>query len=170
MAELKSPVAWLTDAEYRRSPFPERALAQARGKVGVRELPVNRGFWVERFLASVGLGPGHAWCAAFVHWCLVEAGAPKKALPKAAGRVRSWRDWAAANGRSGASPKRGRLAYWLNKDGTGHIGLVAEASGGRVRTIEGNTNEAGAREGVAVLDKWRREGDWDGYIVLEGLA
>jgi hypothetical protein len=34
----------------------------------------NDGREVEKYLRSVGLGKGYAWCAAFVHWCFDSAG------------------------------------------------------------------------------------------------
>ena len=41
-----------------------------QSQVGVREQGgANRGEQVEQYLASVGFGPGYAWCAAFVSWC-----------------------------------------------------------------------------------------------------
>lgn len=45
--------------------------------IGVREATGNNdGFEVEMFLKSVGLEKGNSWCAAFVHFCLNEAGIP----------------------------------------------------------------------------------------------
>ena len=32
--------------------------------VKVREVGVNSGYWVLKFLSAVGLGKGYAWCAA----------------------------------------------------------------------------------------------------------
>ena len=44
-------------------------------QVGVREIGgSNRGPYVEMYLVSVDLGPGFAWCAAFVSWCYQNAG------------------------------------------------------------------------------------------------
>lgn len=39
-----------------------------------------------------------------------------------------------------------------------HIGIVTGAAGATIQTIEGNTNEAGSREGTAVLRKDRALG------------
>jgi hypothetical protein len=49
---------------------PPRHLLVASSFVGVTERGANRGPEVEMFLRGVGLGPGHAWCAAFVSYCL----------------------------------------------------------------------------------------------------
>lgn len=123
----------------------------------VREVGVNRGFWVERFLAGVGLGPGYSWCAAFVAFALKQAG--WKDLPKGAAAVRNWASWAKANGRITAKPERGDLFFWLNADGTGHMGFVVEATPTTVRTIEGNTNTAGSREGDGCYRRTRSRAD-----------
>lgn len=164
---MKSPVKYLTDEEYSALPIEERVLHVARSKVGVREAGRNRGHWVSRFLASVGLGPGYAWCAAFVSWCIEEAGGTK-------GRYGPWPKWKRAAVRYWAShavwrgdsfdlnhAKRGMLLYWVYKNGQGHIGFITGVdtdSRGNVvaiRTIEGNTNKAGSREGDGVYDKTR---------------
>jgi len=52
----------------------EAALAVAITKLGVHEVGGNNcGPEVEEFLASVGLGPGNAWCAAFLYFCFRQA-------------------------------------------------------------------------------------------------
>lgn len=128
----------------------------------VRETGNNRGPRVEMYLASVGLGPGNPWCAAFCNWNLKQAGYPTG--PKVgAGAVRNWIKWADDHGRlyrGGQWARRGMLFCWLNSNQTGHIGFVAEVKKGVagtwwIRTIEGNSDENGSREGVAVVRKWR---------------
>ncbi|MDP6779639.1 MAG: peptidoglycan-binding domain-containing protein, partial [Candidatus Latescibacteria bacterium] len=59
----------------RASRLMSSALDIALDEVGVREVPrnSNRGEKVEQYLASVGLEPGLAWCAAFAYWCVGEA-------------------------------------------------------------------------------------------------
>jgi hypothetical protein len=37
--------------------------------------------------------------------------------------------------------------------GTGHTGLVLEVHGGKLLTIEGNTNDGGSREGIGVFER-----------------
>lgn len=145
----------MTDADYESAPVQERALAWASSFKGTREHGINRGPLVQRFLASVGLGPGYPWCAAFMSHVLRQAGyvgGPTKG--RAA--VRNWAKWAKDENKVYLKPKRGDLFYWLNKNGTGHIGIVAEVNGGTVRTYEGNTNAQGSREGDGVYEKSRQ--------------
>lgn len=121
-------------------------------KEKVREQGHNAGFWVSKFLASVGLPTGYAWCAAFASYCLKEAG--YKGGPKSGkAAVRNWAAWAMDTHRIVEHPQRGDLFYWLNSDGTGHIGFVVRNRGQFVDTISGNTNEAGSREGDGIYRK-----------------
>jgi hypothetical protein len=157
----KSPVKWLTDAQYEASTPATRVLAWADSQVGVREEPrgSNRGPKIREYLESVGLGQGYAWCAAGMYWCCLKAGISAHDLPqkrKAAGVI-NWKAWAWATGRNRSEAARGRFGYWLNQDGTGHIFICASKSIlGVIRTIEFNTDgEAGSREGDGVYKRTR---------------
>jgi len=143
---MKSPVKYLTDAEYTALPVQERALQFAAAQVGQREIGKNAGPFVTRILASVGLGPGFPWCAAFASWCLRNAGF-KGGPTSGRAAVRNWAKWASQQGITSSKPVRGALFYWLNSNQTGHIGFVTKVEGASVHTIEGNTNDAGSREG-----------------------
>lgn len=122
----------------------------------VKETKRNSGVWVDWFLSLCGLGPGYAWCAAFVSACFklakIETG-PKSGRA----RVANWYQWAKENNLlvENESPRRGDLWGYVNSDGTGHIGIVTNKRAPYVFTIEGNTNESGSREGTAVLRKQR---------------
>jgi hypothetical protein len=152
---MRIPISWKgTESQFRELPLPERALWWARQELmrGVREVGTsNSGPDVEKYLKVVGLGPGHPWCAAFVSWCLRQAGLLE--LPKGAAAVRNWQAWRGVA--PVKLPRRGDLMFWLNPDLTGHIGFVAGVGPGWVRTIEGNTNAAGSREGTHVQEKRR---------------
>lgn len=139
-----------------------------RSQVGVKEQGgANRGEQVEQYLASVGLGPGYAWCAAFVSWCLqqVDVEHPKSAwVPSYARKQR-------------LIYQRGKFIYRMPQTGDvfliwysrlnrpAHIGFVDQwHSAGHARpgrhsawviTVEGNTNEDGSREGDGVYRKRR---------------
>lgn len=160
--------AWLTDAQFHALGDRERALIVAAyfcDTVKVREEQVNRGYWVTRFLAGVGLGPGYAWCAAFVTYCIRQAGYTGD-LPKGAAAVQNWVTWAKATGRLVKSPSRGDLGF-LSATGPSHIFFVVSVDErlGVARTIEGNTNAEGAREGNGVFRRTRKIEDWH-YIQI----
>lgn len=127
------------------------AIDTARSYRGAVEKPPgsNAGTEVERFLASVGLGPGYAWCAAFASHSLQQghvapinsdgqeirsAGAQKYRDAK---RTLSPRD--VATGRKTAPA--GSLVVWAVRGSwKGHIGMVVRDWRGRCGlTVEGNT-------------------------------
>lgn len=157
---MESPVRWLSNEAYRKAVFATRALAWAASQVGVRESGRNKGKMVEAYQEQAGLGKGggYPWCAAFVYWCYIMAGVPTKLLPNfgAAAAVRNWWDWAVKNDRLTVEPQRGDLFYWVDANGQGHIGFVlGEPVLGFVRTIEGNTNDGGSRDGDGVYRRTR---------------
>ena len=130
----------------------------------VREIPrnSNRGPDVERYLARAGLGPGFAWCCAFVYWCFDEA-ASRSELPnpmvKTAGCLDHWSRALGHGARRLASAdaigdpglvQPGMVFIMDHGRGAGHTGLVETVSGGLVTTIEGNTDASGTREGGGV--------------------
>ncbi len=152
----KSPVAYLTDEEYTNLPAHMRALHVARSKVGQRESGGNnRGPFVERLLARLGLAPGNAWCAAFVTTCLLDAGVPSKYLPKGPAAVWNWYKDAKALGCLTDYGNRGSLIYRVQSNRKGHIGFVADRRSVVARTIEGNTGPDGGRDGDGVYEKKR---------------
>lgn len=158
---MKSPVRWLSDLSYAVLPGGHRAVAWADSQVGVRERGRNRGPEVQEYQAVAGLGSGggFAWCASFVYWCCLKAGMPTCGLPRigSCAAVRNWVLHAGTKGALVSSAGRGRLFYWLNSDGTGHIGFcLGPAVLGVFRTIEGNTDgESGSREGDGVYKRTR---------------
>jgi hypothetical protein len=131
-------------------------------QVGVRELTgKNDGPEVKQYLASVKLKEGFAWCAAFVNYCLESCSIK---TPKS-GWVPSWlikeriiynskQIYVAGNY---TKPLRGDLIFLYNKEmgRPAHIGFVDEWGDEYVKTVEGNTNTAGGREGNGVYRKIR---------------
>lgn len=146
-----------------------KALSVAQSQNGVREVPVNsnRGPDVEKYLKSVGVGPGNAWCAAFTSWCIEAAGGKKGAdYPHTAGTSAIW-TWAQSRGpqywlnpqdptHSTLTIPAGALFLIYGKVGeverVKHVGFVQSVRGGAIRTIEGNTNLSGSREGGGVYE------------------
>ncbi len=153
---------------WRNASLAERAVHVARAQLdkGVQELSPNWSPDIRRYLAVTGIFRPAPWCAAFVTWCLIEAGADRKKLPALAASTYWWYVWAKqtkrlrvdTKGKPANAPRRGDLAGW--NSGTGHIFIVREVvrrvdGGPKVGTIEGNTNRAGGREGVAVMERTR---------------
>lgn len=138
-----------------------QALRIAGTHVGDRETSRNSGPEVDAFLASVGLGPGYPWCAAFVYFCFREAAASVRApnpCPRTAGALRLW-DLCTpqADLTQFVSPDAGSVFVIDHGHGLGHVGFVEELlDDGTLRTIEGNTAPTGTREGDGVYRRSRR--------------
>lgn len=132
-----------------------------QSQVGVRELSGrNDGFEVEKYLASTDLGKGYAWCAAFVNWNLEQCGS------NSAGSAWS-PDWLPASTTiykrgqfSYATPQPGDVfgIYFQSKKRIAHVGFIERwGNTSFAITVEGNTNDAGSRDGDGVYRKFRHK-------------
>lgn len=140
----------------------------ARKYIGQTEKPQNAGFNDAVFqakMAAVGFVSGHAWCAYFTELVFKEA-FPQlhKELDKlfSASTITTYRNFRDAGYPISTRPKVDDLVIWQNYvDGkpqlTGHAGVVswADVDGWHFRSIEGNTNDVGGREGYIVAEKKR---------------
>jgi len=128
-------------------------------EIGVREATGrNDGERVEAYLRAVGFGKGHAWCAAFVSWTFQQCGvkAVKSAWSPAwfpSGKV----IWSRGNKQQSVSPAAGDVfgIYFPSRKRIAHVGFVHRWGKKYLETVEGNTNEAGSREGDGVYKKRR---------------
>ena len=108
----------------------------------------------------IGLN-GQPWCHSFVSWCANEAGISSSVIPKTGG-THFGANWFMDKKQfikpsKDNPPKRGDLMYHDSGKGKGHVGIVIAYNGnGTVTTIEGNTNNAGSREGTVVTKKERK--------------
>ncbi len=137
--------------------------------LGQEEIKGNMGFKDPEFDAkmdSVGMVDGYPWCCLFTELCFVEAYqdfCPEK-LPLlkkefSAGTVRTFRHFKKI-GWTSQTPESGDVVIWQSyKNGkaqtTGHAAIVVEVVGDCIKTIEGNTNDKGGREGYIVASKTR---------------
>ena len=142
----------------------------------------NRGKYVETYLKAVGLGPGYAWCGAFVRFRLEKAAAALGLeIPRGFPDSAYTPDYAAWAKREGlwipiSDPDkvmRGDLGcfYFRAKGRIAHIGIVVQQFSSprrRCVTVEGNTGPADAagavqREGDGVYRKYRDISDFGEY-------
>ena len=138
--------------------------------LGQEENKGNMGFKDPEFDAkmdSIGMVDGYAWCCLFTELCWVEA--YKEFNPKilpllakefSAGTVRTFRHFKSL-GWTSDEPEEGDIVIWQSyKNGTaqstGHAAIVMEVVGDHIKTIEGNTNDKGGREGYIVASKNRK--------------
>ncbi|WP_018622064.1 CHAP domain-containing protein [Spirosoma luteum] len=154
----------------------EILLRVAASQIGISEVPPgsNRGPQIDLVLKGVGLTPGYAWCSAFSYWVFAQMSRMTQTHnphPKTAGVLNLWdlagfdevdlkRITAAEVAKKPELVKPGMQFLMKFSSTAGHTGIVekVEVRGGRrmLVTVEGNSNRAGEREGVAVLKQTKR--------------
>jgi surface antigen len=145
----------------------DKIIIAAQKYIGQYEKKNNSGFYsrdFEKKMESVGWSPTQSWCAYFAElaWKDGFAGHPLlKTLDRlfSGSATATFANFSASKlFKTGATPKLGALVVWrFGNDWRGHIGIVTSIDGkGGFKSVEGNTNQAGGREGVAVLEKYRK--------------
>lgn len=138
----------------------------AKKYIGKTEKPGNMGFndvEFEKKMKAVGFQPTHAWCCYFAELCFKEAFPEKAAaLDKlfSASTVQTFNNFKKAGYKISATPVPGALMIWQSYSKgkaliTGHAGICIQGGGNSCRTVEGNTNDGGGREGYIVAEKTR---------------
>lgn len=146
------------------------SIAAGEEKKKVREQPKNsnKGPEVSEYLRRAGVRPGLAWCCAFVYWCFDEAAKQhgrSNPMVKTAGCLFHW-NHAQKKGagrvlksqavNNPALVKAGMIFIIDHGGGLGHTGLIEKVEGGRITTIEGNTDASKTREGGGVYRLHRK--------------
>lgn len=139
-------------------PAVDAVLAAAALLLPVREIAgqPNHGAMVRAILASVGLAEGNPWCMAFVSYAGHGVLGARWPLPRT-GSCDVALEAARAHGLTVTAPARGDLFLIMKSrtDAT-HVGFVTGVDAdGRFRTLEGNTNAGGGREGDGVYQRVR---------------
>ena len=129
----------------------------AKGFVGTRELPNNRGYWIDRFNKFTKNPIGSPYCQAFVNFCIDSA---KAKLPIKSGLAMNYKtkkSQSAAKVLAGIyKVKAGDVITWQKgKTIYGHTGFASEnwknESG---MTIQANTTKTGeSRDGGGIWEK-----------------
>ena len=127
-------------------------------QIGVREATGrNDGKQVELYLKSVGLGKGYAWCSAFVRWCFDKCGV-KTTINAMALSTHSVKRLVYFEGKFIKEPQQGYVftLYYPHLNRIGHTGFFDKKINNKIyKSVEGNTNSAGSREGDGVYVKYR---------------
>jgi hypothetical protein len=154
------------------------ALSVAQSQIGVREVPPrsNLGEKVELYQKTVGIDRGSYWCAAFIYYCFNEAAKRldiSNPLFRTGGCLEHWNHSSAKkikakDARDNPSlVKPGHIFIIDHGGGHGHTGIVKRVEGGRLITIEGNSNSNGSSDGIGVFELDRRNvwmTDLKGYL------
>lgn len=115
-------------------------------------------------IIKAGQKPGEAWCSYFAEAMFCEAYPEKeKQLRKVfnPGAVATYNAFVASGIKGKATPVVGDLVIFQHYENgkpqwQGHAAIVSEVfPNGTFKTVEGNTNEAGGREGIGVFEKTR---------------
>jgi hypothetical protein len=152
----------------------------------VEEGEDNHGDHIAKYLKTVKLDEGFAWCAAFVKYRFIEASKKlKKKLPKSfmdlSGWTPEWASWGKKEKRwitvqeardNPALLKKGYLGlFYSNRRGRiYHIGVVIKTIEGGVQMVEGNTGPetdvvSADGDGVYIKHrKWINFGTFGGFI------
>lgn len=148
------------------SKLGDKLVAVAKKEVGVEEVhSSNCGPRVNEYKSATNLPPNEAWpwCAAFVCWCLREAmkgGTYTFKRPTTAGAW-SFEDWSRSQDNStntrkpaGSDIQSGDIVIFTFS----HIGIATSSPDhdGYFKTVEGNTDSSGSREGGGVFAKNRK--------------
>ncbi|MBY0478835.1 MAG: CHAP domain-containing protein [Chitinophagaceae bacterium] len=143
------------------------ALKVAVTQIGVMEDPPgsNKGPVVDQYLASVALPPGLFWCAAYVYWCFNKAAVKlnkNNPLVKTGHVMTHWNKTAGKKILTAEAIDKPSLIkpghiFMMNTGGSsGHTGIIEKVDGGFIHTIEGNSNNAGSRNGIGVFRLQRK--------------
>lgn len=121
-----------------------------------------------------GKTDGYPWCAAFVSYCVQKLCKQSTFFsglipPREASVNRLLTVWAKGNHcliftnkSSDFKPQKGDIVVFTFS----HVGIVEEVKNNTLVTVEGNTNEAGSREGTMVARKTRAKSIVRSYIRL----
>lgn len=104
----------------------------------------NRGPKINKFLAFVGLDPGHQWCAAFTSYCNHKAGVEEPGLRDA--RSRMWiteNSFKLSRAQRKDQPIKGMIGVHRYTRFTGHVSYIVgrQANGEKLKTIAGNEGD-----------------------------
>ena len=149
------------------TPLALASLQFAQSQIGVQEVPKNSnaGPAVEKYLKSVGLGKGYAWCMAFVYWSVKSASTQLNVLnplSKTGGVLDMYNK---EKDLRVTTPQSGDIFIMDFGNGAGHAGIVEKVLlNGKIQTIEGNTNDEGSREGYEVCRRTRSLTIFKGFL------
>lgn len=148
-------------------------VAILKAEEGVREIPANsnRGKRVQEYQAATWLsGTSWPWCAAFICWGIRELEKTQQLPFKRPQTAGAWdfENWAKSQGVKRFKPRGKIKAGDIVVFTFSHIGLAIEdEKNGSVKTVEGNTDLSGSREGGGVYIKSRPVSSIRSHIRLE---
>lgn len=122
-----------------------------------KPLGSNWGYPVSKYLKSVHVTTPAPWCAAFVHFCLDSAGI-KTPITAYSPSAQNLKNTIYINNKWYKEPESGDVftIYFPSMGRIGHTGFIDRKINESVcETVEGNSNNAGSREGIGVFRRKR---------------
>lgn len=134
-----------------------RLILTAGSQIGYREGRDPNGDWNnDNAYGKYFDQNGVSWCHWFVSWAAVAAGIPASVIPRTGYTPTGW-GFFNGHGLDVTSPRAGDIVYVYGyvpsekQSRVHHVGIVEKVlSGGRIQTIEGNTNLSGSSQGNGV--------------------
>lgn len=118
----------------------------------------NDGPWVEAIQRTTGNKRGDPWCASFVYFVLAIAYGGAPPLPRTASCDKLL-EFAKQRELLVTEPEPGDVFLVMKRPTDAvHTGIVTAVSPVAVKTVEGNTNPGGSRDGWGVFARERRKG------------
>lgn len=152
-------LVFIVTGVFGQSDLREKVKQTYNKEIGVRELTGhNDGSRVETYLHTAGLGKGYAWCGAFVNWVFAVNGVRTVKAPAWAPAWFPNKNLIYHQGKKiREPPDSGDVfgIYFQSKKRIAHVGFIDKWGDKWVTTVEGNTNEAGSRDGDGVYRKRR---------------
>lgn len=160
------------------SALGQQVVKAGKANLGVQEVPAgsNRGKYVDIYNTFVGAPLGSYWCASFLCYRVYDAAKTLKVTPlwiKSAS-VQAIFLWAKKNNLVSDIPVAGMafLEWFQSKRRYAHCGIITEViplPGNKFafRTVEGNSNSNGSRNGQEVASNIRRWGSGYKAIVIK---
>lgn len=152
-------LVFIVCSSFSGNPVRDKVKHTYDAEVGIREKTGNNdGVKVEIYLRYCSLAKGNPWCASFVCWTYGQSGVKN---PKSgycpdlfASKYIIYKRGTAIHKEP---PQHGDVwgLYFPEKGRVAHVGFVDDWQDKYVVTVEGNTNEAGSREGDGVYRKRR---------------
>ncbi|MFD5057439.1 CHAP domain-containing protein [Streptomyces sp. NPDC058394] len=142
------------------TPLTTEVIATARAEVGYRE-GKSGGHWNNKTKYAPAV-PGlewadwQAWCATFVSWVALEAGAAHL-FPRTASCAAGVK-WFKDRLQFSEYPAVGAQVFY-GAGGGSHTGIVVSYTADTITTVEGNTNTNGSAEGDGVYTRTRQRRD-----------
>lgn len=147
----------------------DKVISVAKGYVGMQEIKGNLGWTSKPFEAkmeAIGWKPSHAWCCYFAEmvWSEVyDSEGHSETLDKlfSGSSTKTLKRFSESGWPTGTVPVPGAVVIWCHMKGgkeqwQGHTGIVTGVEDSFMHTVEGNTNDAGSREGEVVAEKIRK--------------